>query len=641
MQYYENGFRVGDPEIEPAHPATMQNTRFPERVDVLVVGTGPAGAVLSAQLAEFPDIKTLIVERNAEPLKLGHADGVACRTVEMFNAFGLADRLVREAYAVNETVFWRPDENDRANISRSGRVKDVAEGLSEYPHLIVNQARLQEFLFEKMRKSASRLEPHYGVELLDVENTRNGDYPLRATLRRAGEDGEQFIVEAKYVVGTDGARSNVRRSMGIKLEGDAKNHAWGVMDILATTDFPDIRFKAAIQSADGGNILLIPREGGHMVRLYVDLGKLDPADREARNRFTSEQLIDTARRILHPYDLNVKEIAWWSVYEVGQRLAARFDDLAVDSAPSVDPRIFIAGDACHTHSAKAGQGMNVSMQDAFNLGWKLAAVLRGHSPQSLLRTYSQERQVIAQELIDFDTKWSKTMSTAPKDPNNPGSGGMDPAEVQAQFVQGGRFTAGFGTRYTKSLLTGDVTHQELATGFPVGERFHSYPVTRIADAHEVGLGHTAKADGRWRLYAFADQDVLGASPKFDALMDFLAFSSGSPLQAFTPTGSDVDAVFDVRGIFQGSHVQTTVADLPGVLLPSRGTLKLTDYEKAFSSQLEKGEEIFEARGIKRKHGALVVVRPDQYVAQVLPLDATTELTEFFAAFMLPVGPVSR
>ncbi|HJX78919.1 FAD-dependent monooxygenase [Glutamicibacter sp.] len=635
MQYYENGYHPGDPELQPANPARDHSETIPEQVDVLVVGTGPAGAVLSAQLSEFQEISTLIVERNAEPLKLGHADGVACRTVEMFNAFGLADRLMREAYSVNETVFWRPDENERENISRSGRVKDVAEGLSEYPHLIVNQARLQEFLFEKMAKNPSRLAPHYGVELLSVEDTEEGDYPLRAQLRRGGEQGEEFTVQAKYVVGADGARSNVRRSMGIKLEGDAKNHAWGVMDILATTTFPDIRFKAAIQSADGGNILLIPREGGHMVRLYVDLGKLDPTDREARSRFTSDQLIDTARRIMHPYTLDVKEIAWWSVYEVGQRLAGRFDNLTADSPKDAEPRIFIAGDACHTHSAKAGQGMNVSMQDAFNLGWKLAAVLRGQSPQSLLRTYSQERQVIAQELIDFDTKWSKTMSTAPKDPNNPEAGGMDPEEVQAQFVQGGRFTAGFGTQYTKSLLTGGTTHQHLAAGFPVGERFYSSPVTRIADAHQVGLGHTAKADGRWRLYAFADQNTYGASPKFDALMKFLAQHAQSPLNAFTAAGASTDSVFDLKGIFQGSHTGTTVGQLPAVLLPKVGSLQLTDYEKAYCSELLDGQEIFEARSISRENGAMVVVRPDQYVAQVLPLTATAELTEFFSAFMNP------
>lgn len=631
MQYFLNGFRPGNPDIHPA-AQDERPEELPSQVDVLVVGTGPAGAILTAQLAEFPQLCTLVIEKNDEPLLMGHADGVACRTVEMFNAFGLSERLLREGYCVNETVFWGPDAVQRNKIARTSRVKDVPEGLSEYPHLIVNQARLQDFLFEKAARSASRTAPVYGVELLHVERTEEGDYPVKATLRRGGENGQILVVNAKYVVGTDGARSNVRRSLGIKLQGDARNHAWGVMDILATTDFPDIRLKAAIQSADGGNILLIPREGGYMVRLYVDLGDLDPNDPQARSRFTSQQIVATAQRILHPYTLDVKETVWWSVYEVGQRVAARFDDGVDETVAQRDPRIFIAGDACHTHSAKAGQGMNVSMQDTFNLGWKLISVLQGRSPASLLHTYSGERQAIAQELIDFDTRWSKTMSTAPKDPNNPQAGGMDPAEVQQQFVQGGRFTAGFGTQYTPSLLTGQPTHQHLATGFPVGERFYSAEVMRIADAQRVGLGHTALADGRWRLYAFADRDQR----RFTELMRYLADDADSVLNRFTPRDADIDSVFDLKGIYQGSHVHTTVAQLPEALLPAKGVYGLRDYQKAFSSELDTaGQEIFEARGIDREHGALIVVRPDQYIAQVLALDATEELSAFFAHFMTP------
>src|SRR6185312_2673911 len=137
MQFYEDGYRTGDPELRPAaagRPAPF-GAQSPVDVDVLVVGTGPAGLVLAAQLAEFPEITTLVAERDAGHLRLGHADGVACRTLETFNAFGLADRLIREGYWVNEAVFWRPDETDRSRIARSGRVQDVADGLSEYPHV--------------------------------------------------------------------------------------------------------------------------------------------------------------------------------------------------------------------------------------------------------------------------------------------------------------------------------------------------------------------------------------------------------------------------------------------------------------------------------------------------------------------------
>ena len=184
-------------------------------------------------------------------------------------------------------------------------------------------------------------------------------------------------MKARFVVGCDGARSAVRKSLGRELRGDSANQAWGVMDVLAVTDFPDIRLKSAIQSADEGSALIIPREGGYLVRIYIELDKLNENERVSSLNITTDRLIAAARRILRPYTLEVKEIAWWSVYEIGQRLCDRFDDLAEDAAQDRAPRVFIAGDACHTHSPKAGQGMNVSMQDAFNLGWKLASVLRG------------------------------------------------------------------------------------------------------------------------------------------------------------------------------------------------------------------------------------------------------------------------
>lgn len=175
----------------------------------------------------------------------------------------------------------------------------------------------------------------------------------------------------------DGARSNVRRAIGRQLVGDSANQAWGVMDVLAVTDFPDVRYKVAIQS-EQGNVLIIPREGGHLVRFYVEMDKLDADERVASRNITVEQLIATAQRVLHPYKLDVKNVPWWSVYEIGQRICAKYDDVAdgVATPDSPLPRVFIAGDACHTHSPKAGQGMNFSMQDSFNLGWKLAAVLR-------------------------------------------------------------------------------------------------------------------------------------------------------------------------------------------------------------------------------------------------------------------------
>jgi phenol 2-monooxygenase len=633
MQFYLDGYRPGDPLVEPPHPAVAERPEgVPDEVDVLIVGCGPAGMVLAAQLARFPEIRTAVVDRRDGPLAVGQADGVACRTVEMFEAFGLATRLVDEAYWVNEVTFWRPDPKDRTRIVRTGRVQDVEDGLSEFPHVIVNQARMLAYLREDMERSASRLRPHYGLTATDVHVDTGGTVarPVTVTLQRA--DGETVTVRAAYVVGCDGARSNVRTAIGRELVGDAMNQAWGVMDVLAVTDFPDIRLKCAIHSANQGNLLIIPREGGYLVRLYIELDQLADRDLHDRATVTPDKLAAVANRILHPYSIDVKDVGWWSVYEIGQRLCDKFDDVPAEQTATRLPRVFIAGDACHTHSAKAGQGMNVSMADAWNLGWKLAAVLRGTARPELLHTYSAERQVIAQELIDFDREFARMFSAPPKDAADADGEGVDPEQFQRHFVQQGRFTAGVATRYAPSMITEEPSHQHLAEGFPVGMRFHSAPVIRLADAKPLQLGHVARADGAWRLYVFADRpDPASPDSRARQLCEFLA-SEKSPIARFTPPDADPDAVLDVRAVFQQAHRDLAVESMPAALRPRKGPFGLIDHEKAFCPDIPAGD-VFDLRGIDREAGCVVVVRPDQYVAHILPLDAHGELLDFLAGIL--------
>ena len=631
MQFHHHGYVSADPRVLPAAGTGIDRpTDVPDEVDVLIVGSGPAGMLLAAQLAQYPDVVTRIVERREGRLPLGQADGIQPRSVETFQAFGFAERIVAEAYNIGWMNFWGPDPDDPRRIVRRSRTADYAYDISEFPHLIVNQARVLDYFAEAAAHGPGRIVPDYGIEFVGLTVHEVGEHPVEVRLRHvAGERaGEERTVRAKYVVGCDGARSAVRTAIGRVHVGDISQHAWGVMDVLVETDFPDWRIKCAI-NAEAGNILHIPREGGYLSRIYVDLGAV-AADDDHRVRQTPvEEIIRRANEILHPYTLDVKSVAWHSVYEVGHRVTDGFDDAL---GASRDPRVFLTGDACHTHSAKAGQGMNVSMQDGFNLGWKLGSVLTGLSPASLLSTYGTERRPVAQQLIDFDREWSTLMARKPEEIS-------DPADLATHYLATAEFPSGFMTTYSADagVVAGDA-HQRLATGFPIGKRFKSSPVTMVADGNVVHLGHHAKADGRWRLYAFADRNGTSPDSALSLFAAWLADDPQSPVRRHTPRDADVDAVFDAKAIYQEGFDDVDVTRAPAIFRPRSGKLALTDWEKVFAAGPNRWNDvdIFEARGLSRD-GVLVVVRPDQYVAAVLPLTATDELTAFFARWMLPVA----
>ena len=620
MQFHHHGYVSKDPRVQPAAGTGIDRPAdLPDEVDVLVVGSGPAGMLLAAQLSQYPDVVTRVIERRAGRLELGQADGIQPRSVETFQAFGFAERIVAEAYNIGWMNFWGPDPEDPSRIVRRSRTADYAYDISEFPHLIVNQARVLDYFAEAAADGPGRIVPDYGVEFLGLTVPSDENAPVEVRARDAG--GAERTIRARYVVGCDGARSRVRDAIGRVHVGDVSQHAWGVMDVLVETDFPDWRIKCAI-NAEAGNILHIPREGGYLSRIYVDLGVVAEDDDHRVRQTPIDEIIGKANEILHPYTLDVQQVAWHSVYEVGHRVTDGFDDATGENRT---PRVFLTGDACHTHSAKAGQGMNVSMQDGFNLGWKLGSVVTGLAPASLLSTYGAERRPVAQQLIDFDKEWSGLMARKPEEIS-------DPEDLAAYYLATAEFPSGFMTQYGAGGVVGTEVHQQLATGFPLGKRFKSAPVTLAADGNVVHLGHHAKADGRWRLYAFADASGEG----LDRFAEWLGEAPDSPVVRYTPAGADVDAVFDAKVIYPGGYDEIDVTRVPAVFRPRSGPLHLTDWEKVFAAGPTRWNDvdIFAERGLSRD-GVVVVVRPDQYVAGVFPLEATAELAAFFDGWLTP------
>ena len=258
--------------------------------------------------------------------------------MEMFEAFGFSERVLKEAYWVNETTFWKPDDDaarDTSSAAAGSRMSRTGSPSSRMSSSTRRACTISTWTSCATRRR--RLEPDYARRLLDLEidpAASSGDsahhYPVTVRLERIdpAHEGQIETVKARYVVGCDGARSTVRKSLGRALHGDSANQAWGVMDVLAVTDFPDIRLKALIQSADEGNIAAHPA-GGRLSGpplCRARQARARTSGSSSRN-ITVDQLIAAAQRILHPYTLDVKEVAWWSVYEIGQRLCDKFDDV--------------------------------------------------------------------------------------------------------------------------------------------------------------------------------------------------------------------------------------------------------------------------------------------------------------------------
>lgn len=632
MQFHLDGFKPGDPDVLPAAQGHRRaGDPLPETVDVLIAGSGPAGLCLAAQLARVPQIRTMLVEPKAGPMEKGQADGISVRSMEMFQAFGFAEKVMRESVWINETTFWAPGAD--APLTRVARVQDVPDGISEMPHVLINQARVHDMYLDVMRHSPTRLEPDYGLKVTGLTIVPGAtEYPVVVTLEHTapGREGQTVTVRANYVIGCDGARSNVRGAIGGALHGDAAHQAWGVIDLLAVTDFPDWRMKSFVRSKQEGILMVLPREGGHLVRLYVELDRLGEHERAADRGMGADDIIAKARRILAPFTLDVKEVVWSSIYEIGHRLTDKFDDVPEEQVATRAPRVLLAGDACHTHSPKAGQGMNVSMGDTFNLGWKLVSVLTGRADPALLHTYSGERRAAAKGLVEFDHKWARVVGARADDDAT--EGGLP--RVAREFVNNLPFTCGLTIQYERSALTGAPTHRHLATGFDIGKRFHSAPVIRLADAKPMHLGHCIEADARFRLFLFAPADDAGGRGGAVAMLcDWLEHDPASPVRRHTAPGEDLDAVIDVRAVFQQGFRALEFGAMPSLLRPHVGRYGLCDYEKVFCADLKRGEDIFEMRGIDRSAGCMVIVRPDQYVGHVLPLHARDDLAAYFAAIL--------
>ncbi|KAF8448875.1 FAD binding domain-containing protein [Boletus edulis BED1] len=614
------------------------------RVDVLVVGAGPAGIMCANALA-MAGTDVRIIDKRPIKVAAGQADGIQPRTIEVLQSYGLAERLIREGNQMHMCAFYNPGRDGRievwaifslgvflaflkANIKvhrTCPRCYCTNCTLSVRGSITLHQGAIEAIFLDSMKEYGLQVErPRKPVDIQiseDVDELSSpSSYPVKVTVERLDaidEESKTEIIHAKFVVGADGAHSWIRKALGIVMEGEQTDYIWGVVDTVPETNFPDIRNRTVIHS-ENGSCMVIPREGD-TVRLYIQLSDKDVVDpltgRVDKNKMSPQKLLSVSKKIFQPYELaDSKGIEWWTIYIIGQRVASSY---------SVKDRVFIAGDACHTHSPKAGQGMNASMNDTHNLAWKLSQVLRGWTSPSLLKTYEHERRKYAQDLINFDKEFASLFSGKPRTAEN------EDGVSHEEFLRHSEDSRAALESTICRLRSWNPKHQQCAEKLVIGQRMLPQIFVRAADIRPMELHDLLPSDVRFKVLLFPGYLTEARVGELGLLAEELSKPS-SFLKKHSHDGN-VSTVFDIITIAAGSKEDINYLHVPQ-FFRSHWTKVLLDDTDVTGS---KGGHGYERFGIDPKQITLVVVRPDGYVGTIVPSTAIADLDSYFGSFLLP------
>ncbi|RAQ53028.1 FAD binding domain protein [Aspergillus flavus] len=610
-------------------------------VDVLIIGAGPAG-LTAANCFLGSRLNVRIIDKKNGIVEAGKADGLKSISLEVLDSFGIGDGIRNEAHRVEEITLWNSDP--AGGLSRACIIPDRIPELGKPREVSLHQGRIEHHMIENLRKRSTievewRKQPvHMDIDLDQVDNPEA--YPITVSVETS-EDGSdpgllwqpmhaerdsirrpeivKETIHAKYVLGCDGARSWIRQRLGVSFIGDLTDSTWGVMDIVPKTSFPDIRKVAVIHSSKG-TVMSVPRED-KLVRFYIQIDAVNPnaASGLARRDLKVEDLLDAARAIMFPYTMEAAECAWWSAYRVGQRVANEF---------ARHDRIFLAGDSVHTHSPKAGQGMNTSIQDvskAYNIGWKLRACAEHHCGREILATYEGERKPVAEALINFDRDYLKHFAK---------QHASNHAEFLDAYLKGQRFTTGIGIRYPPSLLISeDVDVRSLHGGLVPGLRLPDFQVVNQSDGVPIRIHQRLRADGKFRIVVFpGDVSQEHAMSRLNQFGAWLARSQLDVEVSHSDGGSE-EFFIETITVHAARRADVELEDFHEALHPwsSRWGWNYWNIYADDESYHDGHGEAYQRCGLGRNHDCVVVVRPDGYISVVCELENTGAITSFFDA----------
>ncbi|KAK4962966.1 hypothetical protein LTR10_000593 [Elasticomyces elasticus] len=624
-----------------------------ERYDIVIVGAGPVGLLLSTCLARW-GYKIKHIDMRPVPTVTGRADGIQPRSLDLLRNMGLKRAIMaNEPAKVYEVAFWDPSDKSKG-IHRTGTWASCPKFIdARYPFTtLLHQGLIERVFIADLEQHGVKIQRPWRITGFSSDGV-DKQYPVEVNLAHVDGD-EQETVRAKYLFSGEGARSFVREQLKVGItHKDPIAHVWGVMDGVVRTNFPDIKMKCTIHS-DAGSIMVIPREA-NMVRLYIQVASSTDPDWDPRKTATTEQVQETAKKILAPYWIEWDRIEWFSVYPIGQGIADRY---------TLDERVFMGGDCCHTHSPKAGQGMNTAFLDAQNLAWKIHHVESGFADRSILKSYESERKLIAENLLNFDAQYAKLFSQRQPSAGEVGgaskhvTGEESEKEVEENefikmFKASCEFTSGYGVAYNENIFNWSDAHPAKSSLFlsqkagsttqRPGRILSPATVTRVADANVVHLEQEIPLNGSYRIYLFAGKPSVTKK----AVNDFAANlkKKGSFFSSYTRP--DVDQVsyherhnphslfFTINTIFNAKRPDIEVRTLLPELLARYFDHVYAD--DIWDQRVPNASAAAHAKmGLSEDEGGVVIVRPDGYVGCAVKLvegsGTVDALNEYFASF---------
>ncbi|KAL8693604.1 MAG: hypothetical protein Q9218_001604 [Villophora microphyllina] len=553
--------------------------------------------------------------------------------------------MAHEPAKVHEVSIWDPAPAGKG-ISRSRTSPACPKFIdARYPFTAcLHQGYIERVLIEDMSQSGANVQRPWSI--IDFHHDpEDSGYPLEVSFRHK-QTNRTETARAKYLFSATGAQSMVRDRLGIKLiHREPISHVWGVIDGVVRTDFPDIKMKCTIHS-DHGSMMIIPREH-NLTRFYVQLGSSTDNDFDPHKKPTQVAVQVAARNILLPYQIAWEHVEWFSVYPISQGSVERY---------AYANRIFLGGDSCHTHSPKAGQGMNTAFHDSLNLAWKIHQVEAGFAKNSILSTYESERRPIAELLLDFDVRYAALFSQRIPSVKEAGEASQDHDQGEVNhfvktFKESQEFTSGYGILYPANEFNWSPSHRASSPHF-LGRRCKLRPgyvmpsanVTRVVDANVVQLEQEVPLNGSFRIFVFAGSP----SSTRQALFDFASNLQrpGSFYAAYRRSDEATvscherhnphSLFFTVCTIFAASREDIAVSEMVPLLLVRYSHHIYAD--DTWDARVpDATASAHEKMGLEVKKGGVAIVRPDGHVGcavQLVEGSGTVDaLNEYFGAFV--------